>query len=261
MPMPPRFLIPLFLVAFALLGAGLAQAELSQDGNVRISFSGNFTPRSLPRGHLAPVTVEIRGAISTTDGSHPPAVQRVEVALNRNGKLTTQGLPECSGPLLQSTSTETALERCRPALVGRGSFGAEVELGGNGPVFATGKTLAFYGKSGGKRALFLHLYITTPVRATFVLPLTISQRRGGHFGTVLAAKIPSLAAGLGSVTKLDLTIGREYSYRGRPRSFLSASCPAPAGFTGVPFSLSRGSFYFAGGRKIDVTLSRDCRVR
>jgi hypothetical protein len=259
--MHPRLLIAISLLALGLLGAGLAQAELSQNGNVRISFGGSFTPQALPRHQLAPVTVNIRGAIGTTDGSHPPAVQRVEIALNRNGKLTTQGLPACSGPLLQSTSTETALDRCRPALVGRGSFGAEVELGGNGPVFATGKTLAFYGKSNGKRALLLHLYITTPVRTTFVLPLIISRQGEGRFGTVLSAKIPSLAAGLGSVTKLDLTIGRDYTYRGRPRSFLSASCPAPTGFTGVPFSLARGSFYFAGGRKIDTTLSRNCRVR
>jgi hypothetical protein len=231
--MRPRLLIAISLLALGLLGAGLAQAELSQDGNVRISFSGGFTPRALPRDQLAPVTVNIRGAIGTTDGSHPPAVQRVE----------------------------TALDRCRSALVGRGSFGAEVELGGNGPVFATGKTLAFYGKSNGKRALLLHLYITTPVRTTFVLPLIISRQGQGRFGTVLSAKIPSLAAGLGSVTKLDLTIGRDYTYRGRSHSFLSASCPAPTGFTGVPFSLARGSFYFAGGRKIDTTLSRNCRVR
>jgi hypothetical protein len=259
--MPRRLLIPLLLVALGLLGSGLARAELSQNGNLRISFSGGFTPHSLPRDQLAPVKVAVRGAIGTTDGSHPPAVQRVEIALNRNGKLTTQGLPACSGPLLQSTSTESALERCRPALVGRGSFGAEVELAGNGPVLATGQTLAFYGKSNGKRALLLHLYITTPVRATFVLPLTISQQGKGRFGTVLAAKIPSLAGGLGSVTKLDLTIGREYTYRGQPRSFISASCPAPPGFPGAVFSFARGSFYFEGGKKIDATLSRDCRVR
>jgi hypothetical protein len=261
MPMSRRLPIAAFLVVTCLLGASLARAELGQDGNVRISFSGNFSPHALPRDRLAPVTIAVKGSIGTTDGTHPPAVRRIEIAINRHGLLSTQGLPACSGPLLQSTSTETALERCRPALVGRGSFGAEVELAGNGPVFATGQTLAFYGKSNGQRALLLHLYITTPVRATFVLPLTISQRGNQLFGTVLSAKIPSLAGGLGSVTKIDLTIGRNYTYHGQRRSFISASCPAPAGFSGAAFSLARGSFYFADGKKIETTLSRACRVR
>jgi hypothetical protein len=259
--MPPRSFIVLFLLALGLLGASLAQAELSQDGNVRISFGGGFTPKSLPRDRVAPVTIDIHGAIGTTDGSHPPAVRRVEIALNRNGRLTTQGLPVCSGPLLQSTSTETALARCRPALVGRGSFGAEVDFSSGNLVTATGTLLAFYGKSRGKPALYLHLYATTPVRTTFVLPLLISRKAEGKFGTVLSGRIPTLAGGLGSVTEVDLTVGRNYTYRGQPRSFISASCPAPAGFPGAVFSLARGSFYFVDGKRIDTTLSRDCRVR
>lgn len=259
--MRPRLVIPMLLLIFGLLGAGLAQAELSQDGNVRISFSGGFTPRSLPRDRPAPVTVDIQGAIGTTDGSHPPAVQRIEIGLNRNGQISTQGLPACTSPLLQSTSTEVALSRCRPSLVGRGRFKADVQISSPSPVLATGKMLAFFGRSEGRRALLLHLYVTIPVRATFILPLTISHRAKGLFGTVLSAKIPTLAGGLGSVTQIDLTIGRSYSYRGQTHSFISASCPAPAGFPGVVFSLARGSFYFADGKKIDTTLTRDCRVR
>ncbi len=256
-----RLLIPVLLTIAALLGAALAQAELSQDGNVRISFSGDFSPHALPRNELAPVTIDVKGAIGTTDGTHPPAVRRIEIAINRHGRLSTQGLPACSGPRLQSTSTETALERCRQALVGRGHFGANVEFASNDPVLATGAMLAFYGKSDGKQALLLHLYATTPVHATFVLPLTISHQGNQLFGTILSAKIPTLAGGLGSVTQIDLRIGRNYTYRGQRRSFVSASCPAPAGFPGASFSLARGSFYFADGKKIETTLARACRVR
>ena len=259
--MRSRLLIPVLLTIVGLLGAGLAEAELSQDGNVRISFSGNFSPHSLPRDRLAPVTIDVQGAIGTTDGSHPPAVRRIEIAINRHGRLSTQGLPACSGPRLQSTSTEAALNRCRPALVGRGHFGAEVEFSSPEPIPATGTMLAFYGKSNGQRALLLHLYITTPVRTTFVLPLTISQQTKDLFGTVLSARIPTLAGGLGSVTQIDLKIGREYTYRGQTHSFLSASCPAPAGFSGGSFTFARGSFHFADGKRIDTTLARACRVR
>ncbi|HEU4393274.1 MAG TPA: hypothetical protein VFR04_06520 [Solirubrobacterales bacterium] len=256
-----RLLLSLCIAALVLLGAGLAHGELRQTGNVRISFSGGFTPRSLPRDRLAPITVHVKGAIGTTDGSHPPPIRRVEVALNRNGKLTTEGLPTCAATQLQSTSSETALARCRPSLIGRGRFGAEVEFPGTAPFPAKGPALVFYGIRRGHPAMLIHLYITAPVHATFVLALAISQPEKGTFGTVLTATIPSLAGGLGSVTEIDLTIGRTYRYRGERRSFLSASCAAPPGFSGGSFSLARGSFFFADGKKIETTLTRNCNVR
>jgi hypothetical protein len=259
--MPRRLVIPTLLAIAALLGAGVAQGELSQKGNLRISFDGSFSPRSLPRDRPAPVSVSVEGSIETTDGSHPPAVRRIEIALNRNGHLSTVGLPICTSPLLQSTSTQTALEHCRPALVGRGHFGADVKFPSQNPFPAHGTILAFNGKQGGEPALLLHLYGTTPVQATFVLPLKISRNGKGQFGTVLAANIPTLAGGLGSVTDIDLKIGRNYTYRGQPRSYISASCDAPAGFPGAVFPLAKGSFYFADGRMLDTTLSRDCHVR
>ncbi len=259
--MSRRLSIPICaLLALCLLSAALAQGELRQSGNVRISFSGDFAPQSLPRDRLAPISVHVKGAIATTDGTHPPPVRRVEIALNRNGKLTTVGLPACTGQLLQSTSTEVALQRCRPSLVGRGHFVAVVEFPAAAPIPAGGRTLAFYGKRRGSPTLFLHLYITAPVQTTFIVPLRI-KRGEGQFGTTLAARIPTLAGGLGSVTELDLTIGRTYTYRGERHSFISASCAAPAGFTVGVFPLARGSFFFADGRKIETTLARNCRVR
>jgi len=259
--MHSRLLIAIIAVLGVLLGAGLAQAELSQDGNLRISFKGGFAPHSLPRDRPAPVTVDLQGAISTTDGSHPPALRRIEIALNRNGRLSTAGLPPCSAGALQSTSTATALQRCRPSLVGRGGFKADVQFPGTELVPASGTMLAFFGQKNGRPALVLHLYATAPVQTTFILPLTISNRAKGQFGTILSARIPTLAGGLGSVTEIDLTIGRTYTYRGQRRGFISASCAAPAGFPGAIFPLARGSFHFADGKRIDTTLTRDCRVR
>jgi hypothetical protein len=256
-----RLAIALLLTVAALLGAGVAQGELSQKGNLRISFDGSFSPHSLPRSRPAPITLDVEGSILTTDGSHPPAVKRIEIAINRNGQLSTVGLPACTSQLLQSTSTETALERCRPALVGRGHFGANVQFPSLNPFPAQGTLLAFNGKQGGKPALLLHLYGTAPVRATFVLALKVLRNGKGQFGTVLAANIPTLASGLGSVTDIDLKVGRTYTYRGRERSYLSASCSAPAGFSGGVFPLAKGTFYFADGRKLDTTLSRNCHVR
>jgi len=258
--MGKRLLIFAGLALVVVLGSVAAQAEVRQVGNLRMSFSGGFSPHALPREHPAPITLNVAGKISTTDGTHPPALQRIEIGLNRNGHLSTVGLPACTTADLQSSTTEAALSNCRSALVGRGSFKAEFEFPGLGPVPSTGPILAFNGRRAGKPALFFHLYTANPARFTFVLPLTISHSKG-RFGTVLTGDIPKLASGLGSVSEIDLKIGRNYTYRGQRRSYLSASCAAPAGFPGVSFSLAHGSFKFADGRTIAATLSRVCQVR
>ncbi len=251
---------PALLAIVVLTLATAAQGEVFRNGDLQISLHGRFSPHSLPRDRPAPVTVSFQGKIETTDGSHPPPLRRIEFALNRNGRLSTRGLPTCASPQLQSTTTQGALARCRPALVGRGHFGASVDFPNlNFP--AQGTVLAFNGRRHGRPALLLQLYGTTPVRATFVLPLAISHPAEGRYGTVLSADLPTLAGGLGSVTELDLKVGRTYSDEGRRRSFISAACAAPAGFPGAVFSFARGTFYFADERVLRPTLVGNCRVR
>ncbi|MBA3866661.1 MAG: hypothetical protein H0X42_10025 [Solirubrobacterales bacterium] len=255
-----RLLISALLTLAVLLGAGVARAELSQVGDLRISFDGGFTPRALPREKPASVTVSVEGAISTTDGTQPPPLRELEFALNRAGRISTAGLPECTSTLLQSTTSEAAMERCGPALVGHGSYSARL-ASSQTPVPVQGKILAFNGTQGGKPALILHLYGKVPVRATFVVPLKISHRAKGRFGTVLSARIPILAGGVGSITAIKLKLGREYSDEGQRVGYISASCAAPTGFTGATFTFARGSFHFADGRVLHTPLVRNCRVR
>ncbi len=243
------------------IAAAVAQAEFSQEGTLRISFHGRFSPVALPRQKPAPITVDIEGGISTTDGSHPPPVQRVVLNLNRSGHIETAGLPSCSAASLQSATTEDALARCRRALVGRGNFGAEVEFGAATRFPATGTALVFNGTAHGKPAFILHLYGTTPVSTSLVIPLAIAHPKKGRYGTTLSAPIPPLANGSGSVTRLSLHIGRNYSVHGQRRSLISAACPAPAGFSAAPFNFARGDFHFADGRTVSITLTRHCTVR
>ncbi|HET9592797.1 MAG TPA: hypothetical protein VFP17_07765, partial [Solirubrobacterales bacterium] len=117
-----RLAIFALFAALAIGGAGASQAEVLQSGGLRIKFDADFAPHVLPRQHPAPVKIAISGSVATTDGSHPPPLNRLEVELNRNGQLYTKGLPSCSPSLLQSTSTAEAKARCGSARVGEGSF-------------------------------------------------------------------------------------------------------------------------------------------
>lgn len=256
-----RLLITLAVALAAPLAAGAARGEQVQEGNLRISFNGRLSPRELPRDRPAPVTVHLDGAVRTVDGSAPPPLRRISVAVNRRGRLSLAGLPTCDAGAIQQTSTAAALELCRRALVGHGRFAANVSFPALPPIPAEGRLLAFNGRWGGRPALLLHIYGSSPVRATFVLPFTITRLRRGDFGTVLSASIPRIASDLGYVTDVELTLGRRYRHGGRLRSFLSASCAAPPGFRTAFFPLARGRFSFAGGRRLTTTLARDCRVR
>jgi hypothetical protein len=250
------------LTALLVLSCGAAsQAEVEQSGNLRVHFNAGFAPRSLPRLHPAPIEVSIEGGVATADGSHPPPLRRLEVELNRSGRLFADGLPTCSPSRLQSTSSGEARARCGGAVVGRGSFSAELALGSADPVLADGPILAFNGRSAGKPALLLHFFGDVPVRFTLVVPLKIGHRKQGRFGTVLRARIPKLAGDFGSITGIELALGRRYVFAGKRRSYLSAACSAPAGFPAAVFSFARAGFRFEGHQPIRSTLIRTCRVR
>lgn len=255
-----RLAIPIFLALAAMLGAGAARGELVQSEGLQVAFGGGFSPSTLPRDRLAPVTVRMQGSIATANGTRPPPLQQVSFAINRHGRLFARGLPICSTGLLQSTTNQSALARCRQALVGRGNFAADVSFPNLPLVPVSGKLLAFIGRSDGRPEILLHLYVSEPAQVTLVLPFKVTSQSAGDFGTVLSAKIPTIAGSLGYVTNVSLTIGRRYQFEGRQRSLFSASCDAPAGFPGVLFNFAKGNFYFANGQRISTTLTRDCKV-
>jgi hypothetical protein len=251
------------LIAVAALavvaGAAFARAEIFQQGDLRVSLNGSFAPHALPRDRLAPVKVKIDGRIATTDGSHPPPLRELELALNRKGRVSPRGLAVCRPGRLQSTSTSLALSRCRGALVGHGHFHASFEFGGE-EIPDEGTVLVFNSRQAGRPSLLLHFYTGTPVQASLVLPLRIGHRSEGNFGVELRTRIPKLP-GNGSITGLDLRIGRNYALDGRRHGYLSASCGAPAGFGIAVFSFLRATFTFADARKIEASLVRNCAVR
>ena len=111
-----------------------AQAEIAQKGNLRVSVSGKLAPKKLPRKGTAPIAVSVGGEISTTDASLPPQLKTLRIELNRNGRLDYTGLPTCKYGRIQPGSSSRALANCRSALVGKGSFTANITLADQGNV-------------------------------------------------------------------------------------------------------------------------------
>lgn len=247
-------------VLLALILTALAQAEITQKGDLRVTFQGELTPHALPRSGAAPVKVAVGAKIATTNGSNPPQLRKITIAINHNGRFTPAGLPVCSLEQIQPSTTEDALRACRASLVGEGSFSAKVLLPQQAPFPSAGKVFAFNGSFRGKPAILAHVYGTQPIPTSYTIPFAIGSAKG-TFGTVLSASLPQVTSEWGYVTGLAMTLGRTFSFHGKRRSYLSAACPAPKGFPGAVFPFARSSFAFGGKKILTSTLTRSCRVR
>lgn len=255
-----RLWLGLPAAALAVLAlAGLTKAEVVQRGGLRVSFNGRLTPKALPREEAAPVRVAVDAKIRSTDGGAPPQLRQIAIEINRYGHFNPRGLPICRLREIEPSTTANALAACRRSLVGEGRFSAKIRLAQQAPFPSGGKVLAFNGTLHGRPAILAHVYGTDPIPTSFTLPFAIEPAKG-TFGTVLRASLPEVTGNAGYVTGLSLSLGRNFSFRGKRRSYLSASCPAPSGFPGAVFPFARARFGFEK-KTVTSTLTRNCKVR
>ncbi len=255
-----RALAALALVML-LAGAASATGGVTRRGTLSLALSGKFAPHALPRRGPAPVAATVGWHIGTTDGSEVPNLKRLRIEINRHGHFDYAGLPVCPYDRIQPASSHRALLACRAALVGKGSFSANVSLRGQEPYSAHGRLLAFNGRSHGKPVLFGQIYSPYPFPTSFVIVFAVKDIGRGNFGTALAASLPEALASWGDLTGIEMTLWRTYGSGGRRHSYISAACPAPDGFSKAVFPLARASFAFRGGKRVRSTVTGTCRVR
>jgi len=249
------------LAALSLL-CGLAAAahgERTQYGNLVVSLDGGLSPLALPRGEPAPVTVRLAGGLQTTDGTVLPRVTRVTLGLPGQGVIDTQGLPLCPVRKIRNATVAEALRSCGPALVGRGRIAADVLLTPQPPFRIDANLLAFNGRVGGRRAVLLHAFASRPPTVV-VLPFVL-RLRSGRFGTTMVADLPPALGPWPHFAHFELKLFKRYVYKGRERSYLSASCPIPTRLTAGFFSFARATFTLDGGREVSTGITRSCRAR
>jgi hypothetical protein len=238
-------------LALTALFASLAWGEVSQKDGVKVIVKGEFSPKRLPRDGTAPISVAVSGRISATGGLGAiPQLQRLQIAINSAGKLDLRGVPHCRIKHINPSNNQEALAACRSSLVGEGTFSANVVLPEQSPFPSKGKLLAFNGTIGRQPALFAHIYGTKPIPTSYVFAFKV-KRSKGTFGTILETDFPDATGDWGYVTGISLKLDKR---------FLTAGCPAPAGFDRVPFPLARTAFQFKGGLELQNTLNRTCQA-
>jgi hypothetical protein len=252
---------PLLVAMAVLIGltAATAHGERRQHGNLIVTLDGGFAPRALPRDRPAPVAVELKAGLRTSDHTPVPRVTGVELGIPRQGVISTRGLPTCKPRRIRNTTTAKALEACGPALIGSGRMVAQVKIPSQ-PAFAVhARLLAFNGRVNGRRAVIVHGLALRPP-SVVVLPFLI-ERRPGKFGTVFSARLPDNLGPWPRFARFEMSFYRRYTFRGRERSYISASCPLPKRVPFAPFSFAKASLTLADGRQISMGIARTCRAQ
>jgi hypothetical protein len=247
------------LIVCVLAVAG-ASAEVVREGTLQVSFNGGISPQKLPRDELAPVTVLMSGKITTTDRSTPPKLEKIVLAINKEGVIDDKGLPTCSVAKLNSLSSAQAKKTCSGAQIGHGNVTSRVSLPGQGAFASTGELLAFNGKLHGKPAVLAQVASKAPLPLTYVIPFEV-EKSGGSFGTTLVGTLPPIASEYGYISAFSLALSRKYTFKGEQHSYASASCPAPKGFPGASFPFAKAEYQFAEGISMHSTLVRECKVK
>jgi hypothetical protein len=224
----------------------------------------NITPWKLPRDHPAPAALQIGFQSHAAGEPAIPGIVRLAIDLSRNISLDGQGLPSCSLELLRSTDFSPRTT-CTRSLVGRGAVTSEIKLPGKAPVMVTGRLLAFYSSNQRGEHILARVVTGEPLPLAYVLPFMIVPQRG-RFATRLLIRRMRLIQGIcapahpycfgnpytlegvyGHIAAFDLTLQRRFRYRGKSRSFLSASCDIPPELPLFVLPWARVALNYEGG--------------
>lgn len=229
-------------------------------GNLVIRFKGALSPKALPKNKMAPVSFHASASVATANGSHVPPALSAQVQVDKHIRIDTTGLPSCTVGKIEASSPSRAMKACGPALIGKGSSTVQVEFSESPPFTAKGPILAFngpsigggYGGHGYPEELF-YIYVAVPAPTAVVVVAKLSKD-SGKYGYKISVAVPKIAGGSGSVTNVEFTINRRWTYKGQEHSYLNAEC------VGGRF-LNQIEVAYGDGTNLSGTLVNSCQSK
>ncbi|MGE5280834.1 MAG: hypothetical protein ACM3N0_00670 [Chloroflexota bacterium] len=246
----------------ALLACGLlvggAAADSLQTGNLFVVANGGFAPRKLPRRAFAPIHFKGHLEIRAVDGGIPEQLKQLVIDFDRDGRLSTKGLPICDPELLREATPEEARALCGRAVVGRGRLWVMFALPGQSPQRVGSLLTLFNGpRENGHPTAILQARIDQPFTEVYDLTIPIKKRRGAYrYRATL--NLPPIAGGYGAITHVNVDLGRRWRFAGEPRSYISARCS-----DGILSTNGRLTFATAeeGDTVIESSVDKGCAAR
>jgi hypothetical protein len=216
----------LTVVAVLAMG-GAAFGIVLHAGSIEVVGEGGFTPTTLPKHKLAPITLHGEGRIGTTDGSLAPILKKLTVWYDKHGAVVTKGLPICTKRKLEATTSATARKVCAGSIVGEGRGTALIAFPEQTPFKASSPITIFNAAPhNGNPTVLAHAYLSVPAPTTYIIPVEIQKVHAGPFGFKTEATIPRIAGGAGIPLEGNLTIGKKWAFKGQKLSYVNASCPS-----------------------------------
>ncbi len=254
--MPRRRLSKLAILLCALAAIAAASpaggALVIVEGIV-LHADGGFQPRSLPSNRYAPIEFQGYFEVRASGGGKPAELKEVVLDFDRDGRLSSGGLPVCSPQSVENAGPAEARRACAGAIVGTGRVEALVDLPG-GPVVGGSALTIFNGPAQeGHPTVLLHARTSVAGGQTFAIVVPI-ERRPGPFRYRATIVLPPIAGGLGVLTRMEVKVGRRFGVDGQQRSYVSARCS-----DGI--LKTHGRFTFDTGTIVDGSVEKLCSRR
>jgi hypothetical protein len=191
------------MVAGIAVFAAITSADVYLSTPTEAVFRASVAPSRLPADEAAPASLLLTERIGKPDGSHPPAVQELQLDLDRHLGLSVKGLPRC-GPLLQESPVrEGVLKQCEDAKVGSGNVEVEVAFPEQQPVRIHGRVIVYNrGAWGGSTRFLLYTLLPAPVVGVISMQLAVRREKLEPYGWKGVLTIPKIANGAGAITYL-----------------------------------------------------------
>jgi hypothetical protein len=230
--------IALTVAAAGLSAAGSVSVEAA---NIPLLFGFSVRPSRLSRTKPEPVQVLVSGRYATADGSHVPALDELELELDRHLILDVSSVPICDGG--GRDIRREVLEACEDAVVGKGTIEAELAYPEQAMTFVSGDlTIYNRGRKPGGADLAGYAFLPPPIGAIFI-PIKV-RKNAGRYGWKARLEVPRLAGGAGSITSYSAALGKR---------IFSATCAR--GRLGA-----RAVSTFVDGARISESAIRTCSV-
>lgn len=195
--------------------------------------SAQVAPRKLSTHEMAPIALELGGAIATSGGGHPSALREVDIDFLHMA-IDARELPACGLRDLQRRRVAAARLFCREAIVGSGM--SHVGFARTGARVAAPLTLFNGGTEDGITTLLVHSAVPVPEPVPVVSVMKISRfGKGKDQGLRTAWRLPPIIDGTGSLLDFGFRVKRHLSVAGARHGYVAAKC----GNRGLPANVKK----------------------
>jgi len=237
------------VLALALAASAAGQGALVRVNGLILRADGDVEPHALSRRQFTPINFQGYFDISAQGGGQPAALEEAVIDFDRDGRLSAGGLPVCGAAQIANAGPAEARKICPGAIVGSGTVEVQV-----GSATSSSVLTLFNGQpQEGNPSVILHARFDAAAGQVLAMVVPI-ERRPGAFRYRATLKLPPIAAGLGTVTRVQVKVGRRFTAGGQRRSYVSARCS-----DGI--LQTHGRFTFSDGTIIDGSVEKACTPR